>query len=273
MRRGAAGGHGEDGEEDGSGAGEHGGDIVAAGTPAEVAANPDSLTGRYLAGSEMIAVPETRRDWDDALVVKGARQHNLTGVDVEFPIGVLTCVTGVSGSGKSTLVNETLYPAVANRLHKAKLRPGPHDGIDGMEKVDKIINIDQSPIGRTPRSNPATYTGVLEPIRKAFAKANGVKPALFSANSEGACPTCNGAGVIYTDLAMMAGVATTCEECEGKRFSAAVLEYTLGGKNISEVLEMPVARASSSMVRSSAPTVSARLAAAARISMRRASLG
>ena len=151
--------------------------------------------------------------------MRGATTHNLRGVDVDIPLGVLVVVTGVAGSGKSSLI---------------------HGSVSGR---DGVVAVDQTPIRGSRRSNPATYTGLLDPIRKAFAKANGVKPALFSANSEGACPTCNGAGVIYTDLAMMAGVATTCEECEGKRFDAAVLEYHLGGKDISEVLAMSVSEA------------------------------
>jgi excinuclease UvrABC ATPase subunit len=153
------------------------------------------------------------------LAVRGAGTHNLRDVDVDIPLGVLVVLTGVAGSGKSSLIR------------------GSVSGRDG------VVSVDQAPIRGSRRSNPATYTGMLEPIRKAFAKANGVKPALFSANSEGACPTCNGAGVIYMDLAMMAGVATTCEECEGKRFEASVLEYHLGGRDISEVLAMPVSQA------------------------------
>jgi excinuclease UvrABC ATPase subunit len=158
-----------------------------------------------------------------ALEVRGADTHNLRDVDLDIPLGVLVVVTGVAGSGKSSLVDGSIISC----------RP-PRDG---------IVSVDQTAIRGSRRSNPATYTGLLEPIRKAFAKANGVKPALFSANSEGACPTCNGAGVIYTDLAMMAGVATVCEECEGKRFQADVLEYKFGGKDISEVLAMPVTEA------------------------------
>ena len=233
----------------GPGAGEHGGGVVAAGTPAEVAANPESLTGRYLAGTELIAVPERRRDWDEALVVKGARQHNLTGVDVEFPIGVLTCVTGVSGSGKSTLVNETLYPAVANRLHKAKLRPGPHDGIDGMEKIDKIINIDQSPIGRTPRSNPATYTGVFDQIRQLFAatqesRARGYKPGRFSFNVKGGrCEVCKGDGQIKIEMHFLPDVYVPCEQCHGHRYNRETLEVRFKGKSIADVLEMSIEEA------------------------------
>jgi excinuclease ABC subunit A len=233
----------------GPGAGEHGGDVVAAGTPVEVSANPDSLTGAYLVGSEQITVPETRRSWDEALTVKGARQHNLTGVDVEFPLGVLTCVTGVSGSGKSTLVNETLYPAVANRLHKAKLRPGPHDRIDGIDKVDKIINIDQSPIGRTPRSNPATYTGVFDQIRQLFAatqesRARGYKPGRFSFNVKGGrCEVCKGDGQIKIEMHFLPDVYVPCEQCHGHRYNRETLEVRFKGKSIADVLEMSIEEA------------------------------
>ncbi|MCB0829914.1 MAG: excinuclease ABC subunit UvrA, partial [Solirubrobacterales bacterium] len=233
----------------GPGAGEHGGDVVAAGTPGEVSANPESLTGRYLAGIEQIAVPESRRSWEESLTVKGARQHNLTGVDVEFPLGVLTCVTGVSGSGKSTLVNETLYPAVANRLHKAKLRPGPHDGIDGMEKIDKIINIDQSPIGRTPRSNPATYTGVFDQIRQLFAatqesRARGYKPGRFSFNVKGGrCEVCKGDGQIKIEMHFLPDVYVPCEQCHGHRYNRETLEVRFKGKSIADVLEMSIEEA------------------------------
>src|SRR5690606_4781793 len=176
-----------------------------------------TVTGRHL--DDRAAVKDTVRKPTGALQIRGADKHNLRDVDVDIPLGVLVVITGVAGSGKSSLVHGSM-PADAD-----------------------VVTVDQSPIRGSRRSNPATYTGLLDPIRKAFAKANGVKPGLFSANSEGACPTCNGAGVIYTDLAMMAGVATTCEECEGRRFQASVLEYTLGGRNIAEVLEMPVSEA------------------------------
>ncbi|MCE3552016.1 excinuclease ABC subunit UvrA [Pseudonocardia sp. RS11V-5] len=200
----------------GPGAGAGGGQVVFEGT-VEGLRTSGTLTGRHL--DDRASLKPAVRTPSGALEVRGATTHNLTGVDVDIPLGVLVVVTGVAGSGKSSLI----HGSVAGR--------------------DGVVAIDQGGIRGSRRSNPATYTGLLEPIRKAFAKANGVKPALFSANSEGACPTCNGAGVIYTDLAMMAGVATTCEECEGKRFSAAVLEYRLGGKDISEVLAMPVAEA------------------------------
>jgi excinuclease UvrABC ATPase subunit len=202
----------------GPGAGTAGGEVVFEGTVEGLRAS-DTLTGRHL--DDRASLKPSVRTPSGALEVRGAGTHNLQDVDVDFPLGVLVVVTGVAGSGKSSLIGGGLIPA-----HR-----------------DGVVSVDQTPIRGSRRSNPATYTGTLDPIRKAFAKANGVKPALFSANSDGACPNCNGAGVIYTDLAMMAGVATTCEECEGKRFQAEVLEYKFGGKDISEVLAMPVAEA------------------------------
>ncbi|MGW0698772.1 ATP-binding cassette domain-containing protein [Streptomyces sp. NPDC002867] len=200
----------------GPGAGTAGGTVCFEGTVEGLRAS-DTVTGRHL--DDRAALKKTVRKPTGALEIRGATAHNLRDVDVDIPLGVLTVVTGVAGSGKSSLVHGSV-PAGAG-----------------------VVSVDQGPIRGSRRSNPATYTGLLDPIRKAFAKANGVKPALFSANSEGACPTCNGAGVIYTDLAMMAGVATPCEECEGKRFQAEVLEYTFGGKDISEVLAMSVTEA------------------------------
>ena len=200
----------------GPGAGTAGGEVVFEGTVEGLRAS-GTLTGRHL--DDRASLKPSVRTPSGALEVRGASTHNLQDVDVDIPLGVLVVVTGVAGSGKSSLI---------------------HGSVSGR---DGVVSVDQAAIRGSRRSNPATYTGLLDPIRKAFAKANGVKPALFSANSEGACPTCNGAGVIYTDLAMMAGVATTCEECEGKRFQAAVLEYTLGGQDISEVLAMSVTEA------------------------------
>ncbi|MGW7817395.1 ATP-binding cassette domain-containing protein [Streptomyces puniciscabiei] len=200
----------------GPGAGAAGGTVCFEGTVEGLRAS-GTLTGRHL--DDRARVKDTVRKPTGSLEIRGATTHNLRSVDVDIPLGVLCVVTGVAGSGKSSLVHGSM-PAGAD-----------------------VVSIDQTPIRGSRRSNPATYTGLLEPIRKAFAKANGVKPALFSANSEGACPTCNGAGVVYTDLAMMAGVATTCEECEGKRFQASVLEYTFGGRDIAEVLAMPVTEA------------------------------
>ena len=200
----------------GPGAGTAGGEVVFEGTVDGLRAS-GTLTGRHL--DDRACLKPSVRTPSGALEVRGASTHNLQDVDVDIPLGVLVVVTGVAGSGKSSL----MYGSVSGR--------------------EGVVSVDQGSIRGSRRSNPATYTGLLDPIRKAFAKANGVKPALFSANSEGACPNCNGAGVIYTDLAMMAGVATTCEECEGKRFDASVLEYHLGGRDISEVLAMPVTEA------------------------------
>ncbi|MDQ2630956.1 MAG: excinuclease ABC subunit UvrA, partial [Actinomycetota bacterium] len=233
----------------GPGAGEHGGHVIAAGTPKEVAKNPSSLTGQYLSGKKLIEVPEERREPTGTLVVRGAREHNLKDVDVMVPLGVFCCVTGVSGSGKSTLVNETLHHAVANRLHQAKLRPGSHDGIDGLSQIDKIINIDQSPIGRTPRSNPATYTGVFDHIRQLFtqtqeARARGYKPGRFSFNVKGGrCEVCKGDGQIKIEMHFLPDVYVPCEQCHGKRYNRETLEVRFKGKSIADVLEMSVEEA------------------------------
>jgi excinuclease ABC subunit A len=233
----------------GPGAGEHGGHVIAAGPPAEVARNPASLTGQYLAGKRRIEPPERRREPRGALLIRGARQHNLKGIDVALPLGVFCCVTGVSGSGKSTLVNETLHHAVANRLHQAKLRPGAHDGIDGLSQIDKIINIDQSPIGRTPRSNPATYSGVFDHIRQLFtqtqeARARGYKPGRFSFNVKGGrCEVCRGDGQIKIEMHFLPDVYVPCEQCHGKRYNRETLEVRFKGKSIADVLEMSVEEA------------------------------
>jgi excinuclease ABC subunit A len=230
----------------GPGAGEHGGHVIAAGTPKQVAKNASSLTGQYLSGKRRIEVPEERRAPSGTLVVRGAREHNLKDVDVMIPLGVFCCVTGVSGSGKSTLVNETLHHAVANRLHQAKLRPGAHDGIDGLSQIDKIINIDQSPIGRTPRSNPATYTGVFDHIRALFtqtqeSRARGYKPGRFSFNVRGGrCEVCKGDGQIKIEMHFLPDVYVPCEQCHGKRYNRETLEVRFKGKNIADVLEMSV---------------------------------
>jgi excinuclease ABC subunit A len=233
----------------GPGAGEHGGHVISAGTPKHVAKDPSSLTGQYLSGKKKIEVPEERRRPTGELTVRGAREHNLKDVDVEIPLGVFCCVTGVSGSGKSTLVNETLHHAVANRLHQAKLRPGAHDGIDGLDQIDKIINIDQSPIGRTPRSNPATYTGIFDHIRALFtqtqeARARGYKPGRFSFNVKGGrCEVCKGDGQIKIEMHFLPDVYVPCEQCHGKRYNRVTLEVRFKGKNIADVLEMSVADA------------------------------
>jgi excinuclease ABC subunit A len=233
----------------GPGAGEHGGHVVSEGPPSRVAADPASLTGQYLSGQREIAIPEERREPRGELFVRGAEQHNLKKIDVSIPLGVFCCVTGVSGSGKSTLVNETLYPSVANRLHQAKLRPGKHDRIDGIEQIDKIINIDQSPIGRTPRSNPATYTNVFDHIRQLYsqtreARARGYKPGRFSFNVKGGrCEVCRGDGQIKIEMHFLPDVYVPCEQCHGKRYNRETLEIRFKGKSIADVLEMPVAEA------------------------------
>jgi excinuclease ABC subunit A len=233
----------------GPGAGEHGGHVIAAGTPKEVAKNPASLTGQYLSGKRKIELPEERRQPSGALLVRNAGEHNLKGIDVAVPLGVFCCVTGVSGSGKSTLVNETLHHSVANRLHQAKLRPGVHDGVDGLSQIDKIINIDQSPIGRTPRSNPATYTGVFDHIRQLFtqtqeARTRGYKPGRFSFNVKGGrCEVCRGDGQIKIEMHFLPDVYVPCEQCHGKRYNRETLEVRFKGKNIGDVLEMSVEEA------------------------------
>ncbi len=233
----------------GPGAGEHGGHVIAAGTPAEVSRDAASLTGQYLSGKRRIEVPARRREPRGALLVRGAREHNLKGIDVAVPLGVFCCVTGVSGSGKSTLVNETLHHAVANRLHQAKLRPGAHDGIDGLSQIDKIISIDQSPIGRTPRSNPATYTGVFDHIRQLFtqtqeARARGYKPGRFSFNVKGGrCEVCKGDGQIKIEMHFLPDVYVPCEQCHGRRYNRETLEVRFKGKSIADVLEMSVEEA------------------------------
>ena len=233
----------------GPGAGEHGGELVAEGTPGEVEARPESLTGQFLSGERKIPMPEERRDSRGELVVRGARQHNLKGVDVGFPLGVFCCVTGVSGSGKSTLVNEILHRAVANRLHRARMRPGAHDRIEGITEVDKVINIDQSPIGRTPRSNPATYTGVFDHIRALYsntreARARGYKPGRFSFNVKGGrCEVCRGDGQIKIEMHFLPDVYVPCEQCHGRRYNRETLEVRFKGKSIADVLEMSVGEA------------------------------
>ena len=233
----------------GPGAGEHGGRIVAAGTPEEVIRNPASVTGKYLSGKKVIPVPAERRKGRGELIVRGAREHNLKGVDASIPVGTLTCVTGVSGSGKSTLVNETLYRSVANRLHRARVRPGAHDRIEGLKQIDKVINIDQSPIGRTPRSNPATYTGVFDHIRQLFAKtrearARGYQPGRFSFNVKGGrCEVCKGDGQIKIEMHFLPDVYVPCEQCHGRRYNRETLEVLFKGKSIADVLEMPVEEA------------------------------
>ena len=233
----------------GPGAGAHGGEVVAEGTPAAITRVGRSLTGRYLSGKLEIPVPEQRRPPRGELVVRRAAQHNLKQIDVAIPLRTLCCVTGVSGSGKSTLVNEILYPAVANRLHRARLRPGAHKGLDGLKQIDKIINIDQSPIGRTPRSNPATYTGVFDHIRKLYsqtreARARGYAPGRFSFNVKGGrCEVCRGDGQIKIEMHFLPDVYVPCEQCHGRRYNRETLEIRFKGKTIADVLEMSVEEA------------------------------
>lgn len=231
----------------GPGAGIHGGRIVAEGTPDQIQQNPNSLTGKYLVGVEQIAVPKERRKGNGkAITIKGARANNLQGVDVDFPLGKFICVTGVSGGGKSSLVIETLYKALAKRMHNARHHPGAHDEITGIELIDKIIDIDQSPIGRTPRSNPVTYTGAFTPIREWFAqlpeaKTRGYKPGRFSFNVKGGrCEACQGDGVIKIEMHFLPDVYVTCDQCKGKRYNRETLEISFKGKSISDVLDMTV---------------------------------
>jgi excinuclease ABC subunit A len=233
----------------GPGAGEHGGRIVAEGPPARIERIPQSLTGQFLKGKRQIALPASRRAPKRGIKIVGAAQHNLKKIDVEFPLGVFCCVTGVSGSGKSTLVNDVLYRTVANRLHRAKLRPGKHRKVVGVDRVDKIINIDQSPIGRTPRSNPATYTGVFDHIRELYsrtpeARARGYKPGRFSFNVKGGrCEVCRGDGQIKIEMHFLPDVYVPCEQCHGKRYNRETLDIRFKGKTISDVLEMSVEEA------------------------------
>ena len=231
----------------GPGAGIHGGRIVAAGTPQEVMNNPDSVTGAYLSGRLRIPVPSARRQGNGSfLKIRGARQNNLKGLDVDIPLGCFVCVTGVSGSGKSSLVNGILYPALAEKLNRALTYPGKHDSIDGMEHLDKVIAIDQNPIGRTPRSNPATYTGLFTDIRELFAqtkdaKAKGFKAGRFSFNVKGGrCEACEGDGVKCIEMHFLPDVYVTCDVCKGKRYNRDTLDVHYKGKNIFDVLDMTV---------------------------------
>jgi excinuclease ABC subunit A len=233
----------------GPGAGEHGGRIIAEGTALEVQQVTESLTGQFLAGTRTIEAPKKRRTPSGYVEILGASQHNLRDIDVHVPLGVLTCVTGVSGSGKSTLVNDVLFKAVANRLYRARKRPGAHRAINGLEQLDKIIAVDQSPIGRTPRSNPATYTGLFDVIRDLFSKtqearARGYKPGRFSFNVKGGrCEVCRGDGQIKIEMHFLPDVYVPCEQCHGKRYNRETLEVRFKGKSIADVLYMPVEEA------------------------------
>ena len=233
----------------GPGAGEHGGYVVAQGTAADVEAVPESLTGQYLSGARRIEPPAKRRTPSGYVEIVGATQHNLKTVNAKLPLGVFCCVTGVSGSGKSTLVNEVLYKAVANRLNRARMRPGAHKRIEGLEQLDKIISVDQSPIGRTPRSNPATYIGLFDQIRDLFSKtqearARGYKPGRFSFNVKGGrCEVCRGDGQIKIEMHFLPDVYVPCEQCHGKRYNRETLDIRFKGKTIADVLEMPIEEA------------------------------
>jgi excinuclease ABC subunit A len=234
----------------GPGAGVHGGEIVAQGTVEDIMHCKDSITGKYLSGEYGISVPMARRPVSDRmLTIKGARQNNLKKVNVDFPVGVFTAVTGVSGSGKSSLVNEILYPALSNRLMKSHLIEGKYDSIDGVEHFDKVICIDQSPIGRTPRSNPATYTGVFGPIRELFAslpeaKSRGYSAGRFSFNvAGGRCEHCSGDGIIQIEMHFLPDIYIPCEVCKGARYNRETLEVKYKGKSIGDVLEMTVEEA------------------------------
>jgi excinuclease ABC subunit A len=234
----------------GPGAGEAGGRVIAQGSPAEVIAHPDSLTGRYLAGKLSIRVPRLRhRPGKNRITVRGARGNNLKEVELALPLGLLVCVTGVSGSGKSTLINDTLYAAVARQLYGATAEPAPHESLAGLEHVDKVVSVDQSPIGRTPRSNPATYTGLFTPIRELFAgvpeaRSRGYDAGRFSFNVKGGrCEACQGDGVTKVEMHFLADIYVPCDVCRGKRYNRETLEIRYKAKNIHEVLEMPVGEA------------------------------
>ena len=233
----------------GPGAGEHGGHVVADGPADDVERNPASLTGKYLSGEREIGVPARRAGDNGAFTVRGATMHNLKDIDVEFPVGKFICVTGVSGSGKSTLVNEIVYKSLANRLHRVRVKPGDHEGVDGIDCFDKVIDIDQSPIGRTPRSNPATYTKLFDHIRELYsltpeAKVRGYKPGRFSFNVRGGrCETCKGDGQIKIEMHFLPDVYVPCETCHGKRYNRETLEVRFKGKSIADVLDMPVEEA------------------------------
>ena len=235
----------------GPGAGTHGGEVVAAGSVKDIMKCKESVTGAYLSGRIRIPVPSERREPTGGITVRGARENNLKNIDVSFPLGVMTCVTGVSGSGKSSLVNEILYKELARKLNRARFIPGKHDCVEGLEQLDKVINIDQSPIGRTPRSNPATYTGVFDMIRDLFAstqeaKARGYKKGRFSFNVKGGrCEACQGDGIIKIEMNFLPDIYVPCEVCDGKRYNRETLDVKYKGKNIFEVLDMTVEEAMS----------------------------
>ena len=233
----------------GPGAGVHGGEVVAQGTPAEIMANPHSLTGRYLSGALTIAIPKHRRKGKRFLTIEGASENNLKDVTLDLPLGVMTCITGVSGSGKSTLVIDTLYKTLNQRLYKSREKAGAVRGIHGLEVLDKVINIDQSPIGRTPRSNPATYTGLFTEIREIFAqlpesKMRGYKPGRYSFNVKGGrCEACSGDGIIKIEMHFLPDVYVQCEVCKGARYNRETLEVRFKGRSIADILDMTVSQA------------------------------
>lgn len=235
----------------GPGAGEHGGQIVAEGTPAEIQSNPNSLTGQYLSGKKQITYNHKRHQPDPTrwLSLSHATGNNLRDVTLKLPVGLLTCVTGVSGSGKSTLINDTLYRVVAQHLYGSSTEPAPFDGIEGLEFFDKVVDVDQSPIGRTPRSNPATYTGLFTPIRDLFAgvpesRVRGYGPGRYSFNVKGGrCEACQGDGVLRVEMHFLPDVYVPCDVCKGQRYNRETLEINYKGKNIREVLEMTVEQA------------------------------
>ena len=234
----------------GPGAGVHGGELVVQGTVEDIKACEKSITGQYLSGKRTIAVPETRREGSgQRILVKGAKEHNLKNINVAFPLGKLVCVTGVSDSGKNSLINEILYKGLAKKVNRSNVIPGAHGRIEGLENIDKVINIDQSPIGRTPRSNPATYTGVFDHIRTLFAempeaKLRGYKKGRFSFNVKGGrCEACGGDGIIKIEMHFLPDVYVPCEVCHGRRYNRETLDVQFRGKNIHEVLDMTISDA------------------------------
>jgi excinuclease ABC subunit A len=234
----------------GPGAGERGGEVVVSGPVGDVLDHPDSVTGAYLSGRRTIPLPEARRNGDDrSLVIRGAREHNLKGIDVSIPLGLFVCITGVSGSGKSTLLMDVLYRRLAQILHGSRDPAGAHDAVEGADEIDKIINIDQSPIGRTPRSNPATYTKVFGPIRKLFAslpesKIRGYAKGRFSFNVKGGrCEACRGHGTLRIEMQFMPDIYVPCDVCHGRRYNRETLQIRYKGKNIADVLDMTVTEA------------------------------
>ena len=232
-------------------AGEQGGEVVYSGPAEHLVDAPRSITGDYIAGRRSIEVPKTRRKIDRSRMLKvvGARENNLKNIDVRFPLGVMTCVTGVSGSGKSTLVNQILYPVLADKLNGARIVPGKHTRVEGVDQCDKVIHVDQNPIGRTPRSNPATYTGVWDKIRALFAKTpeaqvRGYGPGRFSFNVKGGrCEACHGDGTLKIEMNFLPDVYVECEECHGKRYNRETLEVKYNGKTVSDILDMPISEA------------------------------